>query len=255
MIKSPFAARVRTRAVLPPIGLQTVFREVRTEDELRQALTPTDVTDNASLVANTGRRIVIAAPITLQSPIIIPATLPGTTIESHGHIPIWCGADGITAFIARAPLCTFRGLLFFALDQGAGAPLFGTAFSLEDGANQTRILDVHALGCDALVEGAADVDDVHVRGCDASTPSGRAGDCVTYNGSKWKIVGNLLSGSDTGVAVRSGAAGERASIVGNSCDGTGINTSAGTGLNTISANTDTGTVNAAGTDDTLGGNT
>jgi len=256
VVTSPFPRRTRSRPMLAAQSVQQVWREVRSEDELIQALTPTNVTDIASLAAiSLGRRIVIAAPITLTRPIVIAPTLIGTTIESHGHIPIWCGKDSITAFVVRAPLCTFRGLLFFALDQGGGAPRFGTVFGLEGGANQTRILDVHALGCDQLVEGAADVDGVHVRGCDASTPSGRIGDCVTFDGAKWKIMGNLLSGSGAGVAVRSGTSGERASIVGNSCDGTGITTSAGTGSNTIAANTDAGTVTAHGSDDTIGGNT
>lgn len=251
--ESPFPSRTRARATLAPTATQQVWREVTTEDQLRQALTPVDSTDNAGLAANTGRRIVIAGPITLSGPVEVSAKLPGLAIESHGHIPIWCGVDGIDAFLINAPLFTARGLLFFAID-GGNSGNFARAFVLKDGANQARILDCHAFGCDALVEGADGVDDVHVRGNDASTPSGRVSDCVVFNGNNWRIMGNLLAGSDTGIAVRAGASGQRAAIVGNDCSSDGINTSAGGGGNTISANTRAGTVTAHGGDNTTGGN-
>lgn|GEM_PF-5846586 len=255
---SVFPSRARIRAILPPIGLQAVFREVRTEDELRQALTPKSGTDFAALIANTGRRIVIAAPITLKSPVVIDETLPGTTIESHGYLPIYCGVAGITAFDVRAPLVTLRGLILASPDiTGTGSGItFGTAFQLAATADNARILDAHVFGCDVMVDGASGCNRVRVRGC-ALAIGGSAVDQwgIRFDGRAWQITENELDASGAGVAVLGGASSERSAIVGNYCGGAGIDTSAGLGSNTIGANTLAGTVTAHATDDALGGNT
>ena len=258
VVTSPFPRRTRSRPMLAAQSVQQVWREVRSEDELIQALTPTNVTDIASLIANTGRRIVIAAPITLKRPIVIPATLPGTTIESHGYLPIFCSVDGMDGFIVQASLVTLRGLLIAspAVDGTSGGPSYDRAVRIIDGADFCRVIDVHGFGVDCLVEGEAGTNGCLVRGCTigaGGNGTDRYG--VIYNGTRWRIQGNELSGAGAGAAVVSGTSGARASIVGNSCDGTGITTSAGLGSNTISANTDAGTVTAHGTGDTIGGNT
>lgn len=255
-VTSPFSSRVR-RAMLAPVGQAQVFREVRTEDELRQALTPVDVTTTAALLANTGRRIVIAAPITLTAPVEISASLPGTTIESHGKLPVFCGSDGIDAFVVNAPQCTIRGLLITSPDvTGVSSSVsFRNAVTLKAGANGARVLDVDTFGCGSLVLGDANVDDVIVRGCVVLATSGTNGNAVECDGTGWRIMGNLLDGSGTGLAVEVLSNGGRCAIVGNDCNSDGIDTSASSGSNTISGNTRAGTVSAAVGDDALGGNT
>jgi len=247
---SPFPSRVRSRGVLPPLGLQAVFREVRTEDELRQALTPLDVGTIAALLANTGRRIVIAAPITLKSPIVIPATLPGTTIESHGKLPVFCGVDGIDAFDVRAPLCTIRDLLITSPDVTGttGGPAFARAVVFKAGANNGRLLDVDVYGCDSLVVGEDGADSCHVRGCEVLVTSSNNANAVTVDGTDWRITANTLDGAGTGLAVEVTANGGRCAIVGNDCGTAGITTSASAGSNTISANTRGGTLTTLATD-------
>ena len=252
---SPFSSRVR-RPILPPIGLQSVFREVRTEDELRQALTPLDTGTTAALLANTGRRIVIAGPITLKSPIVI-AGLPGTTIESHGKLPVFCGVDGIDAFDVRSPLCTIRDLLITSPDvTGTSSGIgFARAVVFKAGANNGRLLDVDVFGCDSLVVGEDGADSCHVRGCEVLVTSSNNANAVTVDGTDWRITANTLDGAGTGLAVEVTTNGGRCAIVGNDCGTAGITTSASAGSNTISANTRAGVVTAHGTDDALGGNT
>lgn len=260
--QSPFSSRVRPRAVLPPISLQRVFREVRTEDELRQALQPpTAPTGLAGFLAGTGRRIVIAAPITLTSPIVIGPGLPGTTIEAQGLLPIFPGAEAVDAFDIRAPLVTIRGLLLYADVERNRR--FGRAFVLTRDANtqgptQCRFRDCFVVGGNALLEDttAGDANNGIIADCFFQPfAADVANDCVSLDSSDWGVDGNTLQPADTGVSFRLGVNGARARVVGNSINGGGIDTSASAGFSTISANTDAGTVNAAATDDTLGGNT
>lgn len=247
----------RTRQIMSAVGQAQRFIEVATEDELRVALTPRDTTSTASLIAQTGRRIVIVAPITLKAPIEVSASLPGTVIESHGKLPIFCGVDGIDAFVVSAPQCIIRDLLITSPDvTGAAASAsFRNAVTLKAGADGARILDVDTFGCATLVLGDANVDNVMVRGCAVLVTSGVNGAAIEVDGTGWRIMGNLLDGSGTGLAVEVLSNGGHCAIVGNDCNGDGIDTAAGLGSNTISANTRAGTVSAHGTDDTAGGNT
>jgi hypothetical protein len=245
----------RTRAIMPAVGQAQRFIEVATEDELRVALTPRDTTSSAALLANTGRRIVIVAPITLKAPIEIAASLPGTVIESHGKLPIFCGVDGIDAFVVSAVQCIIRDLLITSPDVTGNTSTISFSRAVVAKADGLRVLDVDTFGCDSLVVGDAGVDDVIVRGCKVLVTSGNNAPAVYVDGAGWRIMGNTLDGSGTGLAVEGGTSSERCAIVGNDLNGDGITTSAGSGLNTISANTNAGVVTAHGTDDALGGNT
>lgn len=248
--QSPFPSRVRVRPAFPSIGQSARFIEVSTEDQLRAALTPRDTTSIAALVAETGRRIVITMPITLKSPIIIDASLPGTTIESHGKLPIFCGADGIDAFVVRAQLCTIRDLLITSPDVTgiAGGAAFARAVVFQAGGDNGRLLDVDAYGCDSLVVGEAGANACHVRGCEVLVTSANNANAVTIDGNDWRVTGNLLDGSGTGLAVEVTANGGRCAIVGNDCGTAGITTSASSGSNTISANTRAGALTTHATD-------
>jgi hypothetical protein len=228
-------------------------RFVASADELRNAIADASPMGGVSGLGITGRRITIVAPIVLDRPIYIPQAFPCIEITSLGYMPIVCDKDNIDAFVVEAPLTKFSNILLFAQDQ-LSTKLFRRAFLVKSTADNSRFVDVHAFGCDSLIEDEG-ATRCHVRDCDASTPSGRNADCVSIMGVKWSVIGNNLSGSGTGIAVRGAAGSAYCRYIGNSVDFTDIDTSASDGYNTISGNTDTNLITAHGTDDTLGGNT
>ena len=245
----------------PILGTQAtaqVMIEVRTEDELRRALTPKDTTTTAALVANTGRRIVIAAPITLKSSIIIDASLPGTVIESHGAVPIYPGVDGMDAFVIRAPLVSIRGLLLYA-DAGRSFG-WGRAFVLQNGtvvAGQlvdpvkANISQIHLVGGDQLLvdETGNDASDGVLAECVVEQFDGVPNvDCVSINSVGWRIHHSILKASGTGVVIRVGTSGEKTAITGNDLNNQEVHTSASLGSNFIVGNTDDGTLTTHATD-------
>jgi hypothetical protein len=224
------------------LGLQAVFREVRTEDELRQALTPLE-TSAVNRLANTGRRIVIAAPMTITSPIIITRAMEGTTIEAHGHIPLRCGVDGIDAFDVRAPLCTIRGLVLYGAAAEWNRAFVLGAFALSCQFRNNYIGSAAQLIVDESAGGAT--------GCivDGNTFfAGGANTSIDVDSQRWRVTSNVLVRTPGGLAVRVGANGGVAHIAGNHCDSQGITTSASNGFNTISSNTLAGTITSHGTD-------
>lgn len=255
VIKSVFA-RQMARARLPSVGQRVAFREVASEDELRAALAP-DVAGAtyAALRANYGRRIVITAPIVLRSTIVVPSTLPGTRIESHGGVPIMCGTDGIDAFQVDAVDCSFDGLQFFCVDGGAA---FDAAFVVGSaGANNGRIARCVLNGCGALVENQLQAQGWLVDGNKVATVSGDNFDCVNTNGIDWRIVNNGLLGSGTGAAVVVAASGGYCVIGNNYCATDAITTDLSGGGNTIVGNARCGTITSHGGApvDTVGNNT
>lgn len=261
-LRSPFPPRTRSRAVLPPIGLQSVFREVRTEDELRQALQPPKApTGLDGFLALTGRRIVIAAPITLTRPIVISPSLPGTVIEAHGHLPIFPGVDGIDAFDIRAPLVTIRNLLIY--NDVAKGRYFGRAFALTrdagtDGPTDCRIRDCVVVGGNQMLDDTTNGNATSgiLSGCSFAPFIGAVdADCVIIDSINWFVEGNTLQKVGAGVSLRLGTNALATRIVANNMTSGGIDTASSLGGNTISANVASGTVTAHATDDTLGGNT
>lgn len=250
MAVSLFGGRRPLRPILGTQATSQVAREVRTEDELRQALQPLDVLTSSTVVAQTGRRIVITAPITLKAPVIIDASLPGTIIEANGYLPITCGVDGIDAFEVRASICTIRGLLFTSAVLGGVATLgqFATCVRVKANIGFCRILDCHVLDCESLavVEGLAG--DGIIRGCRVGSPTASGIDCVAIDGDGWRVEGNWLNVNGIGVAVRVTANGEKTTITGNNCANCGVTTSASMGFNTIYGNTSAGTITNHATD-------
>jgi hypothetical protein len=257
MAVSVFGNRRPLRSILPSTSTQQVAKEVRTEDELRQALQPLDVSASGALAANTGRRIIITAPITLKSKVVIDASLPGTIIQSNGYLPITCGTDGIDAFEVQAALCTISGLFLTSAAFGGGtsAGEFATCVRVKANAAFCRVLDCHILDCDSVLVVEDTASEGILRGCEVGATSTANADCVIIDANGWRVQGNILDGAGTGVAIRVTANGSRTAIVGNDMATDGITTSASLGLNTISANTRAGVVTAHATDDALGGNT
>ena len=245
-----FGGRRPLRPILGTQAQSQVMIEVRTEDELRRALTPKDTTTTAALVANTGRRIVIAAPITLKSSIIIDASLPGTVIESHGYVPLTCLVDDVDAITVRAILCTVRGLLFTskAIDGSVVTDRFRYCVKVEAGGDDVRIEDCHAFDIGGLVLGDTGANAGFVTGCHTAVMSGDNVDCISIDGANWRIHHNILKASGTGVVIRVGTSGEKTAITGNDLNNQEVHTSASLGSNFIVGNTDDGTLTTHATD-------
>lgn len=245
-----FGGRRPLRPILGTQATAQVMIEVRTEDELRQALTPKDTGTAAALVANTGRRIVIAAPITLKSSIIIDASLPGTVIESHGYVPLTCLVDDVDAITVRAILCTIRGLLFTskAIDGSVVTDRFRYCVKVEAGGDDVRVEDCHAFDIGGLVFGDTGANAGFVTGCHTAVMSGDNVDCISIDGANWRVHHNILKASGTGVVIRVGANGEKTAIIGNDLNGQEVHTSASLGSNFIVGNTDDGTLTTHATD-------
>lgn len=248
MAVSVFGNRRPLRSILPSTSTQQVAKEVRTEDELRQALQPLDTSATASLVGNTGRRIVITAPITLKAPITIDVSLPGTVIESNGYLPIICGTDGIDAFVVQAVRCTLSGLFFTSATAGGAATIgeFLTCVRVKTTGDFCRILDCHTFDCDSFVVADNGALEGIIRGCIVGKTVATA-DCITIDGARWRVEHNILDAA-TGVAIRVTANASNTAIVGNDCGNNGITTSASGGLNFIVGNTRAGTLTTHGTD-------
>ena len=258
---SLFGGRRPLRPILGTQALAQVMVEVRSEDELRRALTPKDVTASptvGTLLAGSGRRIVIAAPITLKSTVIIPATMAGVTIEAHGYLPIYPGVDGIDAFDIRAPFCTLMGLLVYSDPINAG-PRWGRAFVLSGSEvvgiytvtpSSVRIIDCSAVANQfiedetSLGAGGLFVDRCsHDKyGDDVNT------DGITINSRRCRVTFTETEGSGTGIAVRLGVDGGDTVVLGNNFHGDGVDTASSFGRNVISTNTDAGTIANHATD-------
>jgi hypothetical protein len=221
-------------------------RFVTSADELRNALADASPRGGVSGLGITGRRITIVSPIVLDRPVYIPQNFPCIEITSLGHMPIMCGKDGIDAFVVEAPLTKFSNLLFFAEDQ-VSDKLFGRCFVTKDTADHCRFIDIHALGCDSFLEDEG-ARRGFVRDVDCSTPSGRNADGIIIAGNGWSVVGNQLSGSGTGIAIRGAAGSSYCRYMGNKCDFYDIDTSASDGYNVVSGNTNAGTITTLGTD-------
>lgn len=256
-MNSLFANRNTLRQILPTQATAQVFREVRTEDELRVALQPVDVTSTAALLANTGRRIVIAAPITLHSTIVIPETLPGTIIESHGFLPLSPGVDGIDAFEIRTALVMIRDVLLYA--DLTNSRRFNRAFVMVDtGAiagvspSGARIINVDALGVNQFLvdETTNQADDGWIDRCSMQRFANDVNtDGVSLNSPDWRVTNSKIQGVGTGIALRVGSSGSRTLVMGNQFSGDGVDTSASAGgANVISSNVDTGTIVNTATD-------
>lgn len=259
-MNSLFGARNQLRQILPTQATAQVFREVRTEDELRVALQPGDVTTSAALVANTGRRIVITSPITLKAPIVIPESMPGTIIESHGFIPLTPGVDGIDAFEIRAPLVIIRDVMLYA--DLKNNRRFNRAFVMREGTvlvdgftvdpTSARIINVEALGVNQFLvdETTSGADDGWIDRCSMQRFANDVNvDGVSLNSPDWRITNSKMQGVGTGIAVRVGTNGSRTLIMGNFFGGDGVDTSASAGgANVISSNVNAGTIANTGTD-------
>lgn len=242
-VTSLFTNRNALRQILPTQATAQVFREVRTEDELRVALQPLRNGGLEDLVANTGRRIVITAPITLKSPIIIDASLPGTIIESHGFLPITPDVDGIDCIVVRAQLCMIRGVLILSNGIDVIRPATasfdrGVAF---EGGTAGRVEGVSIFGARRPLVADSASNRVSAIDCTFASVDGD-NDGVFLDGNECRITGCSVDGNGSGVDVRIDANAVRCTVLGNVGSGKGVVSDTSGGFNVIACNADIGTI-------------
>jgi len=227
--------RPRARAAMSSVSQQQVFREVHTEDELRSATYTENIDYSSSVYAATGRRIVIASPISIKSPIVINA--PGITIESHGKIPIFPASDLMDCiFDASTSTNTVFNNLLIANNLGVQNPLFGIKLG-----QFSEMTNCSVVGVDTCVKssfGAA------IRGNLLSSYGAVSQISVLIpSGSSTMITGNLLAGDVVAEA------GSNNCVISLNCMlGRNIDTSASLGGHTIIGNAGVGIITNTSTD-------
>lgn len=226
--------RPRARAAMSSVSQQQVFREVHTEDELRAAVYSEN--SDTYLFGVTGRRIVIASPISVKSPIKI--TAHGTIIESHGRIPIFPIADSIDCVFdaTSAVNVVIRDLLFSnasgVIDPSSAIKLGGIS-SVTNCVFTTGTSTI-SVGTDCIVSG-----NMIFSGTFSGATAG-----ILLTGSNSIVTSNMITGG-----ILSESASSKCSISSNVLFGTNINTSASLlGQNSIVGNTNVGTITNSATD-------
>lgn len=231
---SSIFTRTRARPPLAAISSQQVFREVRTEDELRSAVYAENTTNQTSVYGVTGRRIVIAAPIEIKSPIVVTAN--GITIDSHGKIPVFPATNAIDCiFDLTATANAVINNVLIANNLGVQNPVVG--IKLGSFSSLTNCTIIGADTCVWSQFGAT------IKGNLLSSYGTPETTVYIPSGASSMIVGNFLVGD---IVAASGAG--NCVISGNCLLGRNINTSLGSGGNAIVGNANVGTITNAATD-------
>lgn len=228
--------RPRARSPLSSVSSQQVFREVRTEDELRSAVFAEYTNYAGSLYGIVGRRIVVSAPISVRSPIIVTAT--GVTIESHGKIPIFPLSNAMDCiFDATSSTNLVLRNLLIANNLGVQNPVFGIKLG-----NFSSMDSCTIVGVDTCVQASFGSS---IRGCLLSSygVATQRSIYVPNGASQIMISGNLLVGD-----VFADAGSSNCAISANSLLGRNIDTSLSSGSNSIVGNVNVGTITNAATD-------
>lgn len=226
---SSIFTRPRARPPLAAVSSQQVFREVNTEDELRAAVFSDTI--GAYTFGITGRRIVIASPISVKSPIVVTAS--GTTIESHGKIPVFPAADALSCIfdISSAVNVTIRNLMFSNTGNFVEPDVCVKLGSLNDMLDCTVVTGTTAIIADT---------DSFVRG--NKIFFGTFG--VSIIGSASVVTGNMIT---SGIATADPFS-SRNVITSNVLFNSNIDTSTSGGQNVIVGNAQVGTITNAATD-------
>lgn len=251
----------QTRAY-PPIDqrLERFRRTVTNEDELRRAIR-TLAGVNAAVSVNRltpGGLIVIACPIAVSSPIVIPDTCPGLTITAAARVPITPRGVLATLFDVRAELVTLRDLFVYATTGPTGLyTSYCTAFvtasaALAAGRSVTRL---SVLDCDAFVDqiyvdasGGKATEAMIARNRQVEANAAHVTSLIIDSLDCHVVDNNLPDGAPTAGAIAVTANGGRCSIRGNNVNGGAITTSASLGNNRLGGNVNVGTKAYAATD-------
>ena len=186
-----------------------------------------------------GLKIVVAAPLTIKSPIIIPAQCIGLEICSTGHCPVYPSGVVSDLFKVGAALVSIHDLLIISLST---TQVFSNFVKVNASlADYLRVLNNHVVADQVFTSDATnDSAGAIVQGNYQQVINNTHSASIVMNGSNCKIMGNVLhDGGGDGITM---ATGRDCVIMGNDLGGSDITSSGSTGYNTIGLNTQVGTI-------------
>ncbi len=242
---SLFARPSGVRQTLQTQGSGRAVREVHSESELLAAISFAAASWIEGTISGFGFSIIIASPITIQRPVIIPYKCPGLSIFSVGRVPVFAGSAALsTAFICRAPFVTIRNLFVYGVPTG----YFTTLLTMESpGVAGYDCQNVTLSGCDAFVDrlfvdsSAGDAEDARVVDNWQARATVSNTSTIYSNSDRATIRDNRVQDCGTN-AIEVDTLGGYASIHHNKCGGADITTSASQGFNTIDGNIQVGAI-------------
>lgn len=253
------------RAILPTLQAATAgTRIVTTEQELRKAIADARKGDTVTITGVTYNYapydIQIAAPIGLNSTVVLPEDIIGLSISGRRGIPVYAESAGFDLFRIEGPWQSIVGV--YSQDF-RDSPVTADAFVRLEGGKTGAVLEPLVSGClvrscDILVECEETALQVVIEGCVHQDP-GAGGTSISLTGT---TVNSTISGcpnlagsvtasafsqssiinctTESSITI-SGASSLRNRIVGNYIAGS-ITTSGSSGSNYIGGNVVTGSI-------------
>ena len=240
------------RQIQQPVGSGQFSQQVRSYDELVAAIgrivanRPTSALD-LSLQTGTGTEILIAGPIIVRSPIVLPSMASGTLIRSAGRTPLIVTSTLAHVFEIDCASVTLSGL-FCAVDgRGPSVGSFVVPGSSSYAAAYLRVMDCAVQADRLFVDSAAYNFPVMLRHNEMQRyRTANNGFQVDLQRAQCVVDGNSLDpgnlGSDVIRVQAGGGSSGYCSIVGNFCNGGDIDTSAAGGGCVVAGNRLTGTL-------------
>lgn len=224
------------------------------EDDVRRAIAALAARGDDAETANPygrGAGLVIAAPIFVYRPFIIPPRARGLSIRSAGYAPITPKAALDYLFLVDAVAVTLDHIMCSAESESVFATTFAQVGDSDFAGDFFTMRDCLCVNDRLFVDtvGAARAQILWNR--QNSVSATFAAPIVAD--ARARIIGNELDDGG-GDAITLTANASRCAILMNNCDGAEITTSASGGLNSINSNTDVGAVNRHLTDK-VGSNT
>jgi hypothetical protein len=240
------------RQIASSVGEAQLLRVVSTEDDLLQAITEMQSTEDAPPGADyasavRGGEIVIAAPIAVRQTIVIPEKCIGLTIRSAGLVPLVPQVPLEVLFYVDAIGVVLDRIFAFAKDETTYATIFAMCGASAFAGDRLTMRGCVALSDRLWVDGVAGADDVRILDNEQAPLDGVGfAQPVFVRGERAIIRGNKLShgGAESIMVDNAG----RARIVENSLNGGDIETSGGTGLTIIANNVDVGSITSHASD-------
>ncbi len=203
-----------------------VGRRVYSENDLVLALSDAAVT-----------RIVIAERMVVTRSFVIPATATGLIISASRAVPIIAGGSIASLFEVRASRVVISGI---SAIQGRSGGAFAALITDGGHGPDDVVIEDFTVNMGGAGTSFIDVDGNCARWKVTRNEYDNEGQTVPVldvaNGSGWYVAGNRL---DTGIRF---AGGSYNRIIGNQCNGGGIDVESTDGGNVIVGNTDAGTV-------------
>lgn len=221
--------RPRARSPLAAISSQQVFREVKTENELRSAVSLTNYIPSVS-----GIRVVIANPIGIKSPVVVWGQ--GILIEGHGKNAIFPLSDSMDCLFDLSQnsfFVTIKSLTFSNPNKVINPVSAIKSYGF--GAGYLSVTDCYF---DSAASYAVDA------GLNSIIYGNRIfGSNILLSGEGCNVFGNFVFGQ----IIAASTSGNN-SISMNNMSGLNIDTSASLGGNSIVGNTNVGTIANTATD-------